>query len=58
MLIEKEEATLAKNALKSRIRLDFNRASGYLKEKKLLGNWVKEIRKSRSQNQTLGNHYL
>ncbi len=57
-LIEKEETSLSRNALKSNIRLDFNRARGYLKEKKLLGNWVKEIRKSRSQNQTVGNHYL
>ena len=49
---------LAQNALKSRLRFDFKRASGYLKERSKLKSWAQEIRKSRSQNQNIGNHYL
>lgn len=57
-LLEQEVSKLSKNALKSIIRFDFNRARGYRKEKTLLGGWINEIRNSRSQNKTVGNHYL
>jgi len=49
---------LKKHAFKSRLRLNFKRASGYLKERTMLMSWSEEIRQSRSINQALGSHYL
>lgn len=56
--LESQFKKLKQHAFKSGLRLNFKRASGYLKERNLLSKWAPEIGTSRSQNQTLGRHYL